>query len=82
MIDLKKENNHLIKESHFLQTILRYNQVNNPLALYINSLFISDVHTFQNQVKECIPDDRLETIYYINGNKGKKRRKNNKNTKI
>lgn len=83
MISLKKENNHLIKEITFLQAILKCHQLDNPLSFYLNSSFIGDTNSFQNQFKENIPNEKFETIYYINGIRDKKRRKNNqKKTKI
>lgn len=75
LIEEKRINNYLKKEVKCLtEILLPFNSIS-PLVMYTKENLIMDITLKDNVIKSIVPDDKVELIYYLDGDNGKKKRK-------
>lgn len=75
LIEEKRINNYLKKELNCLTEILLPFSSISPLVMYTKENLIMNITAKDNLIKSMIPDNKVELIYYLDGDNMKKKRK-------
>ena len=78
MINLKRENNFMIKEIRLLEQMLSPFNANDEIINYNKKDLITDLSIKENILKPFIPQSQVEILYLIDNNQGRAKRRGRK----